>query len=68
LVIDFDQNIHHQSSPFKKVTLMITVVDYDKLGSNDAIGRIYLGCSGSGAELRHWMVSSFLVSSHYYKS
>lgn len=30
-------------------------MDYDKLGSNDAIGRCILGCSATGAELRHWM-------------
>ncbi|KAK6736248.1 hypothetical protein RB195_019120 [Necator americanus] len=39
----------------KKVSLMITVMDYDKLGSNDAIGRCLLGCNATGAELRHWM-------------
>lgn len=30
-------------------------MDYDKLGSNDAIGRCLLGCNATGAELRHWM-------------
>jgi synaptotagmin-1 len=29
----------------------MTVMDYDKLGSNDAIGRCVLGCSAAGAEV-----------------
>lgn len=38
----------------QKVTLMITVVDYDRIGTSDPIGRVMLGCSSSGTELRHW--------------
>lgn len=40
----------------QKVSLVVTVVDYDRIGSSDAIGKIVLGCSApSGSELRHWM-------------
>ncbi|XP_063724647.1 synaptotagmin-1-like isoform X2 [Symsagittifera roscoffensis] len=43
--------------PFEQITktdLKITVFDYDKLGSNDAIGGIDVGYGASGAGLRHW--------------
>ena len=43
--------------PFEQITktdLKITVFDYDKLGSNDAIGGIEVGYGASGAGLRHW--------------
>lgn len=40
----------------QKVSLVVTVVDYDRIGSSDAIGKVILGCSApSGTELRHWM-------------
>ncbi|VDP16912.1 unnamed protein product [Soboliphyme baturini] len=39
----------------QKVQLLLTVMDYDRMGSNEAIGRVLLGCNASGAELRHWM-------------
>jgi len=38
----------------KKVSVIVTVVDYDKIGSSDAIGRVILGCSATGSELKHW--------------
>jgi len=38
----------------QKVTLIITVVDYDRIGTSEPIGRCLLGCNSSGTELRHW--------------
>nr|WDE41110.1 synaptotagmin 1 [Schizocardium californicum] len=38
----------------QKVTLVVTVVDYDRMGSSEPIGKVVLGCNASGAGLRHW--------------
>ncbi|XP_076445326.1 synaptotagmin-1 isoform X1 [Babylonia areolata] len=38
----------------QKVTLIITCVDYDRIGTSEPIGRVTLGCSSTGTELRHW--------------
>ncbi|XP_048871850.1 synaptotagmin-1-like [Brienomyrus brachyistius] len=38
----------------QKVQVLITVYDYDKLGSNDAIGKTFIGYGATGVGLRHW--------------
>ena len=30
------------------------MVDYDRIGTSDPIGKVVLGCSANGSELRHW--------------
>ena len=34
--------------------VVVTVLDYDKIGKNDAIGKVFVGYNSTGAELRHW--------------
>lgn len=38
----------------QKISLDVTVVDYDRIGTSDPIGHVILGCTATGAELRHW--------------
>lgn len=38
----------------QKVQVGVTVLDYDKIGKNDAIGKVLLGLNGTGTEQRHW--------------
>ncbi|CAB3223443.1 unnamed protein product [Arctia plantaginis] len=38
----------------QKVNLVITVVDYDRIGTSEPIGKVVLGYTASGTELRHW--------------
>jgi synaptotagmin-1 len=38
----------------QKISLDVTVVDYDRIGTSDPIGHVVLGCTATGAELRHW--------------
>lgn len=38
----------------QKVQLVVTVVDYDRIGTSEPIGRVILGCNSTGSALRHW--------------
>ncbi|XP_074489155.1 synaptotagmin-1b [Sebastes fasciatus] len=38
----------------EKVQVAVTVLDYDKIGKNDAIGKLLLGNNSTGTEQRHW--------------
>uniref|UniRef100_T1JJ35 C2 domain-containing protein n=1 Tax=Strigamia maritima TaxID=126957 RepID=T1JJ35_STRMM len=38
----------------QKVQLYVTVVDYDRIGTSEPIGRVILGCNATGSALRHW--------------
>ncbi|XP_046739835.1 synaptotagmin 1 isoform X1 [Diprion similis] len=38
----------------QKVQLVVTVVDYDRIGTSEPIGKVVLGYNASGTELRHW--------------
>lgn len=40
---------------WQKVQIAVTVLDYDKIGKNDAIGKVLLGSNSTGAEQRHWL-------------
>lgn len=38
----------------QKVQIAVTVLDYDKIGKNDAIGKVLLGDNGTGTKQCHW--------------
>ncbi|XP_060724251.1 synaptotagmin-2 isoform X2 [Tachysurus vachellii] len=38
----------------QKILVVVTVFDYDKIGKNDAIGKLFIGSKASGTELKHW--------------
>ena len=43
--------------PFEKVeqtSLMVSVLDYDRVGRSEVIGKVVVGALATGAELRHW--------------
>ncbi|XP_010897569.1 synaptotagmin-2 isoform X2 [Esox lucius] len=38
----------------QKILVVVTVFDYDKIGKNDAIGKIFVGSKATGPGLKHW--------------
>ncbi|XP_075996895.1 synaptotagmin VIII isoform X2 [Genypterus blacodes] len=38
----------------QRVNLVISVWDHDTVSSNDAMGKIFLGCDSTGNQLAHW--------------
>lgn len=36
------------------MNLQVTVVDYDRIGTSEPIGKVVLGMNATGTELRHW--------------
>lgn len=40
--------------PSQKILVAVTVFDYDKIGKNDAIGKIFVGNKATGLGLKHW--------------
>ena len=38
----------------QKVQLLVTVIDYDRVGGNEPIGQVLLGAEQKGLELKHW--------------
>lgn len=47
-------NLSPPSLAFQKVQLVVTVVDYDRIGTSEPIGKCVMGYNASGTELRHW--------------
>uniref|UniRef100_A0A665VN96 Synaptotagmin n=1 Tax=Echeneis naucrates TaxID=173247 RepID=A0A665VN96_ECHNA len=41
--------------PCEQIEVAVTVLDYDKIGKNDAIGKVLLGSNSTGTEQRHWL-------------
>lgn len=44
-----------EQSMLRKVNLEITVLDYDRIGGSDAIGRVLLGYNRKKLEKKHWV-------------
>ena len=53
-ISNFKQKQNEKKTHKKKICLVITVVDYDRIGTSEPIGRCILGCMATGTELRHW--------------
>lgn len=49
-----DNWLHFLLLPSQKILVAVTVFDYDKIGKNDAIGKIFVGSKATGLGLKHW--------------
>lgn len=38
----------------QKIIVVVTVFDYDKIGKNDAIGKIFIGSKAQSTSMKHW--------------
>lgn len=38
----------------QKIIVVVTVFDYDKIGKNDAIGKLFVGSKATGLGVKHW--------------
>ena len=45
---------YHVSGMLRKVNLELVVLDYDRIGGSDPIGRVLLGYNRKKLEKKHW--------------
>ena len=46
--------IYDRLPTFQHIQLVVTVIDFDRIGTSDPIGEVVLGCTATGTGLKHW--------------